>query len=325
LFYRKQFQSKFNSREEKENWGEGLDGAKWREPLFPAPQRGARGAAARRVQIAVATSTQPAMKLPSRPPLLPPRATAPKLFLVGSTVGPVVDSLHNQCLLAYDIAPITLMSPSAHPLFCSSWVVPPLLGAAYIVLGYILPRIIELMANSLSSTRNDVQLNNRRIQKKELKSRAILAVTSTALIIKLSQFLQTHDAISLGGHTIIMDAKLRLFIMVASDALQWISLDRTPLALVAATITALGGPLSELPFVASGFWHYIPQAADYLPLSGDFFQQGGIVDTVASNILGEGYHDLALSSITGPCYFAVTMDAIALTRYFDQSGDNSVK
>ncbi len=264
------------------------------------------------------------MKLSSRPPLLPPRAIAAKLFLVGSTVGPIVDSLHNQCLLTYDIAPITVMSPSAHPLFCSSWAVPPLLGVAYIVLGYMLPRIIERMTNLQSSSRNDV-LNDRRIHKKELKSRAILAVTSTALIIKLSQFLQTNDVISLGGHSIVMDAKLSLFIMAASDALQWISLDRTPVALVAATVSALVGPLSELPFVASGFWHYIPQAADYLPLSGDFFHQGGIADKVASNLLGEKYNDLALSSITGPCYFAVTMDAIALTRYFEQSGENSVE
>ncbi len=162
------------------------------------------------------------------------------------------------------------------------------------------------------------------MHEKELKIRAILAITSTALIIKLSQFLQTHDAIDFGGHTIIVDAKLSLFIMAASDALQWISLDRTPIALVAATIAAFGGPLSELPFVASGFWHYIPQSADYLPLSGDFFQQA-IADKLASNILGENYHNLALSSITGPCYFAVTMDAIALSRYFNQTNDANVK
>jgi hypothetical protein len=35
------------------------------------------------------------------------------------------------------------------------------------------------------------------------------------------------------------------------------------------------------------------------------------------SILGDNYQDLALSSITGPCYFAVTMDAIALGRWFD--------
>jgi hypothetical protein len=262
------------------------------------------------------------MKLSSRPPLLPPRATAAQLFFVGSTIGPIVDSLHNQCLLAYDIAPVTLSLPgsidlpSAPPLFCSSWVVPPLLGVAYIVLGYIVPRIIE-PATYLSS----VGIDHQRIQKKELKIRAILAVISTAFIIKLSQFLQTHDVINLGGHPIMLNAKWSLFLMAASDLLQWISLDRTPVALVAATISAFGGPLSELPFIASGFWHYIPQSADYLPLSGDLFQEGGIADKVASNILGDSYHGLALSSITGPCYFAVTMDAIALSRYFNQSSE----
>ena len=233
-----------------------------------------------------------------------------------------MDSLHNQCLLAYEIAPITLSLPGsidlplAPPLFCSSWVVPPLLGVAYIVLGYILPRIIE-PATYLSS----VGIDHQRIHNKELKSRAILAITSTAFIIKLSQFLQTHDVINLGGHPIMLNTKWSIFLMAASDLLQWVSLDRTPVALVAATISAFGGPLSELPFIASGFWHYIPQSADYLPLSGDLFQEGGIADKVASNILGDSYHGLALSSITGPCYFAVTMDAIALSRYFNQSSE----
>jgi len=91
---------------------------------------------------------------------------------------------------------------------------------------------------------------------------------------------------------------------------------------VAASLTAFGGPLSELPFVANGFWHYLPESADYLPLSGDLFRPGGVADAVASKILGEGYNGLALSSITGPCYFAVTMDAIALGRYFYGSSDD---
>jgi hypothetical protein len=121
----------------------------------------------------------------------------------------------------------------------------------YIVLGYIVPRIIE-PATYLSS----VGIDHQRIQKKELKIRAILAVISTAFIIKLSQFLQTHDVINLGGHPIMLNAKWSLFLMAASDLLQWISLDRTPVALVAATISAFGGPLSELPFIASGFWQY---------------------------------------------------------------------
>jgi len=86
----------------------------------------------------------------------------------------------------------------------------------------------------------------------ELKNKAILAVTSTAGIIKLSEFLQTHE---------FFDAKTNLEIMAASDLIQWIALDGTPVALVASIITSIGGPLSELPFVAHGFWHYIPQSA----------------------------------------------------------------
>ena len=85
-------------------------------------------------------------------------------------------------------------------------------------------------------------------------------------------------------------------------------MDGTIVALLLATITALGGPLSELPFVAFGVWEYLPSASDYFPL-----EQWPI----ASILGGDEYSHLALSSITGPCYFAVTMDAIALGRWFD--------
>jgi len=262
--------------------------------------------------------------LSSRPPLIPPRATSAKLFLVGSTVGPLVDSLHNQCLLAYDTLPITLANPvtsTAPPLFCSSWAVPPLLGIAYVVLGYILPRVIELLTGDQGDYNVDdnavpVDANQRIDTTRELRNRAILAVTSTAFIIKLSELLQTHDAIALGDHRFMLDATTNLGIMVAVDAVQWAILDCTPVALMAATITAFGGPLSELPFVANGFWHYVPESADYLPMSGDLFRPGGIAGTLAEQVLGGGYNDLALSSITGTCYFAVTTDAIALGRYF---------
>ena len=99
-------------------------------------------------------------------------------------------------------------------------------------------------------------------------TQTIVGITSTAAIIKLSQFLQTHDAIGLGDNQIILDAKTSLEIMAVSDAIQWVVLDGTPIALAASCIAAIGGPLSELPFVANGFWHYLPQSADYLPLSG---------------------------------------------------------
>ena len=135
-----------------------------------------------------------ALKVSSKPPLLPPKATAVKLFLFGSTIGPLVDSLHNQCLLEYDIAPITIQNPissSASPLLCSSWAVPPLLGIAYLILGYILPRVIELVSN-VKVSENDDPTTYDKTDNIELKNKAILAVTSTAGIIKLSEFLQTH-------------------------------------------------------------------------------------------------------------------------------------
>lgn len=261
------------------------------------------------------------MKTLSKQPLLPPVNTALRLGATGFVVGPIVDSLHNQCLLKYDVAPITLPSPfsSADPLLASSWVVPPLLAFAYVVLGYILPRIIEFLPipkdegldgdNNLDSNEYDGRSNTN-----ELGNKAFLAVSSTAAIIKLSEVLQTHDSFQIGADIFNMDAGIKLQLMTLADASQWIILDRTPVALIAATITAVGGPLSELPFVSAGFWDYIPEAADYTPLA--MIQPGATVEGLLTSVLGDNYRDLTLSSITGPCYFAVTLDAIALGRYF---------
>ncbi|KAL7466556.1 hypothetical protein ACHAXS_006852 [Conticribra weissflogii] len=267
------------------------------------------------------------MRIPSKP-FLPPFRTAAGLFITGSTIGPMVDSLHNQCLLQYDIAPISIGPPnweaaqslasSARPIFCSSWAVPPLLGIAYVILGYILPRIFEIFGDKFVSNRVGYDDENMPGAEDSNGRRnfAILAVTSTALIIKLSEYLETHNNLVLNSSVLTLDTSTKLAIMTAADVLQWIALDQTPVALAAATITAYGGPVSELPFVANGFWHYIPEAANYLPLKSEFFQSGSFPDILAISLLGSDYQDLALSSITGPCYFAVTMDAIALGRYF---------
>ena len=96
-------------------------------------------------------------------------------------------------------------------------------------------------------------------------------------------------------------------IMTLAALTQWFVLDRRISSLITACLVGFGGPLSELPFIAGGFWHYIPSAADYSPLA-----QIQVLD----NSFLEKYKDLVLSSITGPCYFAVTMDAIAFGRLF---------
>ena len=300
------------------------------------------------------------MKIP-----LPSPNTIPstlKLFITGSTVGPIVDSLHNQCLLEYDRAPINIPMPSSTMttgleiiqqnavmlntatvdaatattstalqqssyLFCSSWYIPLLLGVAYVVLGDILPNGLQYLLqrisenNDMSMTRNTT-INNDSTSSissdsNALQNKAILAVTTTAMIIKLSDFLQTHnDANALVSfisniNTDADTAMINLGIMIIAALTQWALLDGTLASLLTASLVSVGGPLSELPFVAGGFWHYIPSAADYVPLANLNLDNG---------IIGGGfitkYKDLALSSITGPCYFAVTMDAIALGRWF---------
>jgi hypothetical protein len=103
-------------------------------------------------------------------------------------------------------------------------------------------------------------------------------------------------------------------VMLVAALSQWALLDGTIAALIAGSITSIGGPLSELPFVANGFWEYLDQSSDYFPLIN-------VNSDLLHAFLGENYQSLALSSITGPCYFAVTMDAIALGRWFDGSNE----
>ena len=268
-------------------------------------------------------------------------ATSAKLFATGFSVGPIVDSLHNQCLLKYDILPISLAWPlSSSPdavsmmeqnqgivqeatnyFFCSSWTVPPLLGIAYVVLGGILPRIFEFLFPMTTITKQVKQTEDsmatfghqqQQQQQPQLKRKAIIAVVTTAMIIKLSEYLEaTNPGVTdtILGSLTTQDA--HLLVMLTAAISQWAILDGTIAALLAATITSLGGPLSELPFVANGVWEYLDAASDYFPLAN--IENNNILKVM----LGDGYQNLALSSSTGPCYFAVTMDAIALGRWFD--------
>lgn len=277
--------------------------------------------------------------------LLPKPPTTAKLFLTGAVVGPLVDSLHNQVLLQYEVLPIQITIPqppaasffssevaaaaaaAADPIVCTSWLIPPLLGVAYVVLGGILPRImvnviVVPMQRVFNSQGNDVKAKP---TSQQLQTRAIIAVATTALIIKLSELLQTQSLPLLPDGS-YPDSEQSLAIMLFAALGQWLLLDGTPAALLAASITSIGGPLSELPFVAGGFWHYIPSAADYVPLASlPESGGGGLLDYLAKVVLGDGYNDLALSSITGPCYFAVTMDSIALGRWFDaQDGEDEI-
>lgn len=220
--------------------------------------------------------------------------TSAKLFATGATVGPLVDSLHNQCLLQYGVLPIRIPNYfSDGNLLASSWTVPPLLGVAYVVLGGILPRVFEFWSGENNSSSSS-----------QLKQRAIWAVGTTALIIKLSEFLETT-------HTLTPTQNVLLLLLAALG--QWKLLDGSPSALAAASITAIGGPLSELPFVGHGIWIYLDAARDYFPLANWSYS-----NDVWTWLFGvSNYQDIGLSSITGPCYFAVTMDAIALGRWFD--------
>jgi hypothetical protein len=194
------------------------------------------------------------------------------------------------------------------------------LGIAYVVLGGVLPRIFEALLRQSpppsSSSSNDTSSS----QQRHLQSRAFLAVATTALIIKLSEFLATNPGVTDGwfyGFWNDHRPEAHLVVMLAASLSQWALLDGSLPALIAASVTSIGGPLSELPFVANGVWDYLDAASDYFPL-----QNVADHNLLFQSVLGDNYQNLALSSITGPCYFAVTMDAIALGRWFDSSSSS---
>lgn len=214
--------------------------------------------------------------------LSPSIYTTSRLFTTGAIVGPLVDGLHNQCLLEYHRAAVNLSW-----LHTSLWV-PPLLGFAYVVLGGVLPRLLYLITKTTpTTTPTTPDVTN-------LRNKAWTAVLTTALLIELSSVLETQSFFS--AHT-------NVAILLFFCTLQWVWLDGTIAALLIASLISVLGPLSELPFVAANVWEYIQP--DTFPLMWMDSSLGG------------------LNSITGPCYFAVTMDAIALGRWYDALGDET--
>lgn len=261
-----------------------------------------------------------------RPFWLPPTTSSVKLMATGATVGTVVDSLHNQILLEYHVAPIqipSLLNQDAYWL-ASSWTVPPLLAGAYLVLGGILPRVVQKAIRSLQKTvvqekNTPTSATSVSASVEFLRNRALWAVTTSALIVKLSDLLERHgscwEILGGGGDAMMNIDWQHLIVLFGAAAAQWWCLDGTPAAFVLAALTAYGGPLAELPFVAANVWTYLPEAAHYFPMQGD----GSVA--MALRALLPGGQDLAISYLSAPCYFAVTMDAIALGRWFDAQDD----
>ena len=292
--------------------------------------------------------------LPPPPGWFPSVTVSGQLFVTGATIGPIIDGIHNQCLLQYKVAPIILDVPNWLPsigenddsltansyfeshLFASSWFVPPLLGIAYIVLGGILPHIIQniitMIRENLASTSATTTtattgtFTMRNIDKPPttlmLLFKAILAVLSTAMIILFSQYLILHPNESNYGiidNTAVFESsdklEQHLLILMTAAITQWAYLDGTLVAFLTACITSVFGPLSELPFIAHHIWEYLPEAGDiYLPLQS--IESTSIPGQFLHGALGDDFNSLALNGVTGPCYFAVTMDAIAIGRYF---------
>jgi len=211
-----------------------------------------------------------------------PKSNSPRslwrLAGVGAIVGPAVDAVHNQALLSYDVLPISV--DLGFSVAKTSLLIPPLLALAYAVLGGLLPPLAMALVGGSSPLRGAPGPT------------AALAVSSTVAIIKLSELLQLAE----------LPPPAALFLLAVPCVMQWRLLDGSRASLALALLAAVGGPLAELPLMKLGTWHYL--VPDYWPLAA--WSLGP----------GSGNEWAGLSAITGPCYFAVTTDAIALGRWF---------
>lgn len=209
-----------------------------------------------------------------------PWAAVGALATFGGAIGPLVDSLHNQVLLQYDALPVQLGPDGT----CvkSSLLIPPLLALAYVLLGAVLPRLSGQVVGGMEKCAPSLPL----LRGRGATTTAGLAVLSTIAIIRLS--------VVLHGATLSSVAVLAL---LTTAIVQWAVLDGTWASLLLACVATVGGPIAEIPLMLGGGWHYL--TPDYFPLA---------------NVVADSRAGLEL--ITGPCYFAVTTDSIALFRCF---------
>ena len=201
------------------------------------------------------------------------------LATFGATAGPLVDAVHNQVLLQYDVFPITIALFNAK----TSLLIPPLLALTYALLGSVLPSLTERFLVG------DGRLLTPPTASFQPRARAALAVVSTIGIIKLSEILTLAP----------LSANLSVGVLLACCLVQWLVIDAAWASLSLACVVAIGGPLAEIPFLGLGCWHYV--APDYFPLGAGANAWAG------------------LNYVTAPCYFAVTTDAIAIGRWLSSS------
>jgi hypothetical protein len=276
--------------------------------------------------------------------ILPSAFTASRLFATGATLGPLIDGLHNQALLRYDLWPVAVQFSETLS-FRTSAVVPPLLGVTYIVLGGVLPQAMDALLKAVPF-RNIVadeddgsvvagaavalttgQTNGRAVQNEKndqnhpeerhffwLTVRAIAAVASTAAIVRwtevmlsttsnTSSILRPDAFLNPSAFSAAGTFESYLLLLTTVCIVQWAWLDGTMTTLLVASLAAVAGPLAELPFLSLGWWVYYDSPALYYPL-------GEVLSSSSSS------SSLGIHCLTGPCYFAVTMDAIALGRWF---------
>ena len=124
----------------------------------------------------------------------------------GATAGPLVDAVHNQALLRYDVLPVSLPLPLGEAR--TSLLIPPLLALTYAVLGGALPAAAERVVGTrrLSTMAEYAP-----------PARAAAAVASTVAIIKLSETLQLSA----------LAPSSSLALLAIACTIQWAALDGT--------------------------------------------------------------------------------------------------
>eukprot|EP00884_Botryococcus_braunii_P008555 jgi/Botrbrau1/17700/Bobra.0166s0124.1 len=168
---------------------------------------------------------------------------AATLFASGAVFGTLLDGIHGTVhLLNYDVVP--LEAAGLH----SSWVVPPLLGTFYAIIGP-LQIYLDHFAAALISRKQAGPIPEGLLDYKKPISVTDYAFC-TAVLAALLALSAVMFAEGLPSSTIFTT-------LAVLGLVNWLGFDRTIQGFALAVLCAVGAPLSELFIIkVLGFWHY---------------------------------------------------------------------
>lgn len=132
--------------------------------------------------------------------------------------------------------------------------------------------------------------------------RAAAAVAATAGIVALS--------VPLHGWS---DQGLATAVLWVAALGEWACLDGSVSTLLGGAMAGVLGPIAEIPLIGIGCWHYLQP--DYFPLLAVVEHGGAGGSGMEGEAVRSSWSEIGIEGVTGPCYFAVCADSMAVYRY----------